>query len=96
MRQRQQCELEVADFGLTVGEVSGTQAMIEFALPQDTQVKIGVFDLAGRRLATVEDGRLAAGTYQRAWSMGDVSKGMYFVRLKAGSVTLTKTVVKVR
>ena len=52
--------------------------------------------VAGRRLATVENGPLAAGLYQRAWDMSGATKGLYFVRLRAGAVTLTKTVVKIR
>jgi hypothetical protein len=35
------------------------------------------------------------GVYQRSWDMSSVAKGMYFVRLRAGSVTLNKTVANV-
>jgi hypothetical protein len=87
---------EINEVGLAVGEVTGTHAALEFSLPQDTQVEVGVFDVAGRRLATVEHGPLAAGVYQRSWDMSGATKGLYFVRLRAGAVTLTKTVVKIR
>jgi hypothetical protein len=50
--------------------------------------------VTGRRLATVENSVLEKGVYQRSWDMSGVAKGMYFVRLRAGSVTLNKTVVK--
>ena len=87
---------EVTDYGLTVGEASGTQATIEFALPKDANVQVAVFDVSGRRLATLEDGPLATGVYQRTWNLSSVAKGLYFVRLRAGAVTLSKTVVKTR
>ena len=51
---------------------------------------------AGRRLATVENADLTAGTYQRSWNLGSVSNGVYFVRLQAGEVTLTRTLLKVQ
>jgi hypothetical protein len=87
---------EITEVGLKVGEVTGAQVTIEFALPKDTQVQVAVFDVAGRRLATVEDGPLATGVYQRSWNVANVTKGLYFVRLKAGAETLTKTGVKTR
>ena len=87
---------EITEVSLAVGQVTGTQATVEFSLPQATQVEVGVFDVAGRRLATVESGSLAAGVYQRSWDMSRATKGLYFVRLRAGAVTLTKTVAKTR
>ncbi len=84
------------EFGLTVGKVTGALATLEFGLPQDAQVELSVFDVAGRRLATVENGQLAAGVYQRAWDMSGATNGVYFVRLRAGAVMLTKTLAKIQ
>jgi 6-phosphogluconolactonase (cycloisomerase 2 family) len=89
-----QLRQEVAELGLTVGEVSATQATLELALPQAADVDVSVFDVAGRRLATIERGQLPAGVYERAWEMGGSPRGLYFVRLRAGAETLTRTVVK--
>ena len=86
----------VANYSLKVGEVTSTQANLEFSLPSDGQVQLSVFDVSGRRLATVENAQLTAGTYQRSWNLGGVPSGMYFVRLQAGGVSLTKTVLKLR
>ena len=86
----------IRDFSLRIGAVTSQQALIEFALPSDEQVQIGVFDVAGRQLATVENERLTAGTYQRAWNTDGVSNGVYFVRMRAGDATLTKVVFRLR
>lgn len=81
---------------LRVGSVSGNAAQISFALPAETFVDISVFDVSGRRLATLEKGVLTSGVYDRTWNMGGVSNGLYFVRLKAGDATLTKTVLRIQ
>ena len=87
---------EITEVALNVGSVTETQMAVEFSLPGDTRVELIVFDVAGRRMATVENGQLTAGTYQRTWDMSDARKGLYFVRLRAGAETLTRTVVKIR
>ena len=86
----------VASNRLNVGAVTSTEARLEFALAADAHVLISVFDVSGRRLATVENADLTAGTYQRSWNMTGVSNGVYFVRLQAGDATLTRTVLKAR
>jgi hypothetical protein len=81
---------------LEVGQVSESQAELSFALPEDAHVDISVFDVTGRRLATIEDAQLTSGVYQRAWNMVGVAKGLYFVRMHVGAATLTQRVVKTR
>ena len=95
-RSNTDVQREVTEYGLAVMDVTSAQATIEFALPADTHVSVAVFDVAGRSLATVEDAMLTTGVYQRVWNMGATARGVYFVRLKAGAVTLTKTVIKTR
>src|SRR5204863_7489480 len=86
----------VTSYSLKVGPVTDTEANLSFGLPVDARVQILVFDLAGRRLATIENSQLTSGAYQRAWNMRGVSNGLYFVRMQAGGVTLTRTVLKAR
>ena len=50
----------VANYSLRVGEVTSTQASLEFSLPSAGQVQLSVFDGSGRRLATVENAQLTA------------------------------------
>jgi hypothetical protein len=73
-------------------------ALFSFNLPQDADVDIGIFDVAGRQVASIASGRLPAGSYQRQWSgeMADgrtASAGVYFARMKAnGAETALRTV----
>ena len=73
-------------------------ALFSFNLPQDADVDIGIFDVAGRQVASIASGRLPAGSYQRQWSgeMSDgrtASAGVYFARMKAnGAETALRTV----
>mgnify|MGYP001247195021 CR=1 FL=1 len=59
-------------------------------------MEISVFDVVGRRLATIENAQLPKGAYARTWNMSGVSSGMYFVRLRMGAATLTKTLLKLQ
>ena len=79
---------------LSVGRVDGSLAALSFALPHDVAVDLSAFDISGRRVATIEHGMLTAGTYERAWNMSAVDRGVYFLRLQAGGVTVTRTVMK--
>jgi len=70
-----------------------------FALPKATQVDLGVYDLLGRKVATVASGMMQAGKYERTWNGTDASgsrvhSGIYYYRLKAGNdVRTARTVV---
>jgi len=67
-------------------------ANVSFTLPTRGQVDIGVFDLAGRRVATVARGVFDPGPYSRQWNGLDAAgkaagPGVYFYRLKFGAET---------
>lgn len=70
---------------------------IAFALPHETQVKLDVYDAAGRLVRAVTDALLPAGEHAVAWdgndrSGGRVQAGVYFYRMRAGSFTATRRV----
>ena len=63
---------------------------IEFELPEATAVRLDVFDMMGRRVATLVDQHLDAGRHQTRWdSRSDagspVASGVYIYRMQAGS-----------
>ena len=86
----------IATLALDLTGLTGSEASLEFALPGDMQAQLAVYDVAGRRIARLEDGVLPAGVHQRIWNTADVPRGVYSVRLRAGSQTLTRTWVKTR
>jgi flagellar hook assembly protein FlgD len=60
-----------------------------------------VFDVAGRRLATVSDDVLPAGRHRIEWDARDargtpVPSGVYFLRVEAGDRTFARKVSVVR
>jgi hypothetical protein len=67
-----------------------SRATISFALPTAQHVEIGVYDVTGRKVATLANENLPAGEFSRGWLGRDdagnsVRSGMYFYRMKAGN-----------
>jgi hypothetical protein len=65
-------------------------AQVNFSLPRRGDVEIGVYDIAGRQVATIAKGAFGPGVYSRRWNGMDgtgrsVASGVYLVRLKFGS-----------
>ena len=72
-------------------------AGFRFDLPAAVPVTLEVFDLRGRRVATVIDGEtLAAGQTTRSWTPRRLGSGMYLARLQAGHRTATAKLTLVR
>jgi hypothetical protein len=76
---------------------------VRFALtlPRPTDVDLAVHDLAGRRVATLHRGSLAAGVHPFTWDgrtdRGDTARdGVYFVRLRAGGTEVARKTVLMR
>jgi hypothetical protein len=68
---------------------------IRFAISTPSQVTLEVFDVTGRRVATLVDRELAQGQYSITWDARNdvgqtVSSGVYLYRLRAGDVVQTK------
>ncbi len=69
---------------------------IPFATPADGAVNLAVYDLLGRRVATLVDEVVAAGSHEVNWTATDLPSGVYFVRLTAGSFVATQRVTLMR
>lgn len=63
---------------------------IRFSIPASSEVKLSVFDLTGKEVASLFNGVLAAGNYEADWNASGVSSGVYFYKLSAGNFTETK------
>jgi PKD repeat protein len=68
---------------------------IEFELKAAGPVKLALYDLLGRRVAMLADGRMEAGRHTVAWDGKDasgrsVSGGLYILRIVAGDFRQTK------
>ena len=73
--------------------------VVSFQLPAASDVKLMVYDLMGREVATLVEGRREAGTHRITFDGSRLATGAYFYRLQAhslrptgrGSVSFTQT-----
>ncbi|MDG5768248.1 T9SS type A sorting domain-containing protein [Balneolales bacterium ANBcel1] len=71
-------------------------AVIRYDLPEDRKVSLVVYDVMGRRVATLVDRAMPAGSHTALFDASDLAGGVYLYRLTAGDLTQTRqmTVVK--
>ncbi len=69
---------------------------IRYSLPKATQVTLNIYDMLGRRVATVVDDFHNAGSHQRYFDASHLSSGMYFYRIEAGEFVEVKKMMYVR
>jgi len=73
------------------------QTTIEYALPEAQEVRLVAYDVLGRRVAVLANGRKEGGFHRVRWDAGDrLSSGTYLLRLQAGSSEVTRRVTLVR
>ncbi len=72
------------------------QGTLEYTLPEAGEVTLKVYDVLGRRVATLAEGRKQAGRHEVSLRVGDLPSGAYFGRLEAGGETRTQKITVVR
>lgn len=77
------------------------ETTVEYSLPEPSEVRLEVFDIQGRHIATLERGEKEAGLHRVRWgqSMGSLggASGVYFVRLRSdGEVVGTERMTRVQ
>lgn len=69
---------------------------IQFALPENTQVRLDVFDVTGRVVKTLVNEIRTAGYHQIQMNASALSSGMYFYRLTTPSSVVTKKMMLIK
>ena len=79
------------------------ETWIPFQLSQDTEVRLTIYDVAGKIVRKMELGHLTAGSYSQTekaiyWdgkteTVEQVGSGAYFYQLQAGDYTETRKIV---
>ncbi len=74
---------------------------VRYGLPEVSAVSLAVYDLLGRRVATLVHGEAAAGYHAVVWdgrndARGALASGVYFLRMRAGSFVATRTMLFVK
>ncbi|NIT36430.1 MAG: T9SS type A sorting domain-containing protein [candidate division Zixibacteria bacterium] len=69
---------------------------ITFALAQASEVKLEVFDVSGRKVATLAEGPRAAGDNEASLDTRNLAAGVYVYRLQAGDKVAVKRLAVVK
>lgn len=65
-------------------------------LPHAAHVRAAVYDVAGRRVRGVIDGRLEAGRRELSWSLGEVAAGIYVLRVEVDGAKASRRFAVIR
>lgn len=63
---------------------------IGFSLPAESSVKLSIYDITGREVATLVNQRLSAGEHKYQWNASNFSSGVYFYRISSPGFEITK------
>ena len=70
--------------------IEGTRAIVDYTLAEPGEVTLTIFDVAGRRVASLADGVQEMGPHSAALNLQHVARGIYFVRMRAGGKVLIR------
>ena len=70
--------------------------MINYQLPMINDVELNIYNLIGKKVATLVSERQSAGAYQVEWDATDLASGVYYYQLKAGEFREVKKMVLVK
>jgi hypothetical protein len=66
-----------------------TGTSISYSLPLESRVRVRVFDVTGRHVATLVDEVQASGAHATTFALDGRASGVYFVRVETGERTFT-------
>jgi len=69
---------------------------VKVFLPHDGPMSLEVFDILGRRVATLSEGTMTRGEHTFTWEATGRSSGVYYCRLKTGELSITHTMLLMR
>ena len=78
-----------------------SRTVVKFALPEDSSVRLEIYDVLGRKVRKLFEGRKEAGRYSMIWDGKDergrdVSSGVYVIRLEVGKENLSRKLILLR
>jgi hypothetical protein len=71
------------------------QATVRYAVPEKQEVSLRLYDVLGRRVRTVVNGK-REGRHQRTLGVGSLPSGVYFLRLRSNGTVRTQKLKVVR
>ncbi|MCH7761927.1 T9SS type A sorting domain-containing protein, partial [candidate division TA06 bacterium] len=67
--------------------------VIRYQIPSTNQVTLLVYDIAGNLVETLVDDSQELGDYQVEWDGKNQASGIYFYKLEAGEISVTKKLI---
>jgi hypothetical protein len=71
-------------------------ARIQFGIPSDQDVAVGLYDLSGRLVRSLVSGLVSAGSHAVTCDLHEVVQGTYFVRLSTNATTIQRPLIVLR
>ena len=69
---------------------------IKYSVPEQSNVKIVIYDAIGNQVEVLFDGESPAGNYTLEWNAGQYASGVYFYRMQADKFTQVKKMLLVK
>jgi hypothetical protein len=69
---------------------------IRFDLPKSAEVQLIVYDILGRKVATLVNKKMPPGIHEVEWNTANYGSGLYFYQLKAGNFSAVKKMLMVK
>lgn len=69
---------------------------IKFDIPEQVNAKISIYDVLGKEVEVLLNGRLEPGVHQLTFDASNYPSGIYFYRLETGKFNLTKKMMLVK
>ena len=63
---------------------------IKFVVPEQSKIKLSVFDILGREISVITNGTYSTGIYSLQWNGSKFSSGIYFLKMSAQSIISEK------
>jgi hypothetical protein len=82
-------DVPVLGFGECFPNPFNPLVRIRFSVPEEQEVRLRVFDLAGREVAVLASGVLSPGWHELPWNAQSLASGQYMARLQSGDQTRT-------
>ncbi|MBN1632607.1 MAG: T9SS type A sorting domain-containing protein, partial [Ignavibacteria bacterium] len=69
---------------------------IKFDIHQSSNIKLVVYDILGKEIATLVNEKLNAGSYEVNWNASNYASGVYFCRLTTEDYTNVKKMLLIK
>ena len=66
---------------------------LRYELPEQTHLRLAVYDLLGKEVAVLADMVQGAGIWNVRWDASNIASGIYFYQLQTGKYTITRKLV---